>query len=73
MTTKKHAYTVEGYQPIETIKSGEFVQKKAGAKKVFEVVGYCRMNKRYMATDCDNFCSEVGFKKGTLVYVGFDY
>lgn len=63
-------------QAIETLAKGEFVKViragKAG-NKVYQVEGYCRFNKAYMVTDCDDVSSEKALKKGTQVAVGFDY
>ena len=59
---------------IEKVKKGDFIKKSPTAKKVWQVSGYCRYNKAYEAMDCDDIlCNAAYFKKGRIVYNGFEY
>jgi hypothetical protein len=59
-------------KPVEQLK-GEFVKRKADAKKVYRVDGYNREAKRYELTDTEDACRTILVKKGTLLFAGFDY
>ncbi len=61
---------------IELLTNGEYFRlNQAGkqGKKTYTADGYCRENKKYTGTDCDDFCAQTFKKKGTLVWIGFDY
>jgi hypothetical protein len=60
-------------QAVETIKKGEFVKRKADAKGVFTRGDYDKVTKRYSLVDTEDHCREVWVKKGTMLFVGFDY
>ena len=46
---------------------------KISDSTVYSNEGYCRYNKKYCATQQSNFCHQIYKKKGTIVYIGFDY
>jgi hypothetical protein len=60
------------YAPVETLK-GEFVKRKSDARKVYRVVGYCRINRKYQLDDCDDISRAIFVKRGTPVFAGFTY
>lgn len=60
-------------QTVELIKKGEFVKRKADAKGVFTRGDYDQATKRYSLVDTEDHCREVWVKKGTVLFVGFDY
>jgi hypothetical protein len=58
---------------VESIKKGEFVKRKADAKGVFTRGDYDASSKRYSLVDTEDHCREVWVKKGTVLFIGFDY
>ncbi|UOL48592.1 hypothetical protein QGX12_gp052 [Pseudomonas phage Kremar] len=60
-------------QAVESIKKGEFVKRKENAKGVFVRGDYDQSSKRYSLVDTEDHCREVWVKKGTMLFVGFDY
>ncbi len=58
---------------IENVKAGEFVKVSENGKRVYTRGDYCRINKMYELIACDDICAWRYVKKGTYVYVGFDY
>lgn len=71
MTHKE--YTSEQFVKIEDCKEGEYIKRKADAKKVYQRGAYDRTTKSYSLIDCDDINREVFVKRGTLVFVGFIY
>ena len=55
---------------IENVKKGDFVRRKADAKTTYTAGGYCR---RYILDDWADISRSVYIKKGTEVFVGFDF
>ena len=73
MTTKLQP-TTEGLYPIRDIKKGEFVKKKADAKKVFIVGDYCRTEKKWELVSADDVYGGYQYLAGDkLVFAGFEY
>ncbi len=58
---------------IETLKKGEFFKRKESAKKVYEKSVYCRENKKYECVNFDDINDFIYLKKGTKVFVNFDF
>jgi hypothetical protein len=58
---------------VEDIKLGEYVKRKADAKKVYRRGCYDAAIKRYALTDCEDINREVYVKKGTKLHIGFTY
>ena len=61
------------YNEIETISKGDFLRLKKGAKKTFEMKGYCRENKAYEVSDYGDISEFRYLKKGRLVFTGFEF
>lgn len=58
---------------IENVKKGDFVRRKADAKGTFTAGGYCRCEKKYILNDWDDISRSVYAKKGTIVFIGFNF
>jgi hypothetical protein len=58
---------------IEDAKKGDFIRRKPEAKTTFTAGGYCRFEKRYQLDDWHDISRCIYLKKGTEVYVGFDF
>lgn len=65
--------TTTNTQTVETIKLGEFVKRKADANKVYKRGVYDAGSKRYALGDTDDISREIWVKKGTILFIGFDY
>ena len=59
-------------RPVEALK-GQYVKRKADARKVYKVAGYCPINKAWQLDDCDDISRCIYVKKGTTLVCGFDY
>lgn len=59
--------------PVESIKKGEYVRRKADANKTYVRGSYDPSTKRYSLEDADDMNREVWVKKGTKLFVGFTY
>lgn len=46
---------------------------KISEKTVYSKDGYCRVNRKYCGTKCSDIGHQIYKKKGTIVYIGFDY
>ena len=58
---------------IEDVKIGDFFKRKADAKKVYRRAAYCKFAKRYIGDDWDDISRNCEVKKGTMVFIGFDF
>tara|TARA_R110001606_G_scaffold55944_1_gene135826 strand:- start:646 stop:831 length:186 start_codon:yes stop_codon:yes gene_type:complete len=58
---------------IESVKLGEFIKRKEGAKKVYTRGAYCRMNKAYECGNWEDISDFIYIKKGKEVFTSFDY
>ena len=59
---------------IETIKTKrEFVRRKADSKTTYITGGYCRFNRAYEITDWSDANKTMYLKKGTKVFIDFDF
>lgn len=58
---------------IETVKKGTFVRKTPTSKKTYKVGDYDKDDGKYELHDEDDISRSVYVKKGTKVYVGFEY
>ena len=65
--------TVESFAPVESLKPGEYVRRKAGANVTYIRGEYDRATKRYSLVRFDDTSREVFVKRGTLVFVGFSF
>lgn len=65
----------DGARParVEDVKQGEYVKRKADAKKVYKRGRYLAHLRRYALIDCDDVNREVLVGKGTILFVGFTY
>jgi hypothetical protein len=52
---------------------GEFIRRKADAKKTFIRGDYDRTSKKYELTDFEDIGSSVQTRGTTLVWIGFDF
>ena len=59
--------------PIETVKKGTYVKKKADSKKFYKAAGFDNSSKKYLLDDEDDISRQISVKKGTMVFVGFEY
>jgi hypothetical protein len=61
---------------IEKVKKGEFFMLRAGEPKmtnVYTAEGYCRMNRKYTGGKYSDISACVYRKKGTIVYIDFEF
>jgi hypothetical protein len=58
---------------IENLNMGQFFKRKPDAKKVYVYNGYCRFDKKYVGNDWDDISRDMTFKKGTKVFVEFEF
>ena len=58
---------------IEKVKKGDFIRRKSDAKTTYQYEGYCRYNRKYYATDCTDIGKQMYFKKGTIVFIDFEF
>lgn len=57
---------------VENLK-GELVKRKPDAKKVYLVVGYCRISRAYQLDDYGDISRSIYVRKGTVLFTGFTY
>lgn len=60
-------------EEISTIKKGEFLRKKEGAKKTFCKGDYCKINKAWECQNWDDISDCIYLKKGKLVFTDFEF
>ena len=48
---------------------GQLIQRKESARKLYRVMGYCRITKRYQLDDMEDCGRAIYVKKDTLVWV----
>jgi len=58
---------------IENVKKGDFVRRKVDAKTTFTRGEYCRFERRYILNDWDDISRYVYIKKGTEVFIDFNF
>lgn len=62
---------------IENVKKGELFTRKnietPNEKQVFTADGFCRSSKKYTGTRYSDVCDQVYIKKGTTVYIDFEF
>ena len=58
---------------IEDLELGEYFKRKESSKKVWTRQEYDRSEKKYECHDESDISGFMYLKKGTQVYVGFDY
>lgn len=73
MAANRNSITTEQMMPVESIQIGEFVRRKEGAKATYRRGEYCKSTKRYALDDYNDASRQVWVRKGTLLFVGFDY
>ena len=62
-----------GYRKLSDLKKGEYIKRKADARKVYRKGDYDRAERKYACMDEDDISRTIYLKGDTLVYVGFDY
>ena len=62
-----------GYRKLSDLKKGEYIKRKADARKVYRKGDYIRSEKTFSCMDTDDISREILLKGDTMVYVGFDY
>lgn len=60
-------------KPANQIAKGEFVKRKADAKKVYILAGYDRSEKRWQLDDWDDCSRCIYVKSETPLFFGFDF
>lgn len=58
---------------LRNVKLGEFVRRKADAKKTYIKGPYDKASKAFSLTDFDDVNREIFVKASATVYVGFDF
>ncbi len=58
---------------LRNVKPGEFVRRKADAKKTYVKGAYDKASKAFSLTDFDDINREIFVKASATVYVGFDF
>jgi hypothetical protein len=58
---------------LRSVTKGDFVKRKADSKKVYQLVGWCRFNKKYQLQDVEDISHCLYLKGMTQVFIGFDY
>lgn len=76
MANKINNIWIPGIYNIESLKAGEFVKiivnGEAGLA-VWQVAGYCRINRAYEIESMNDISVSRFLKKGKQVYAGFTY
>lgn len=62
----------QGYTEVSKCK-GQYVQRKAGAKKVYKVDEYRRDLRRWQLTDFDDTSRAIFVKPGTMLFTDFEF
>jgi hypothetical protein len=62
-----------GFRKLSDLKKGEYIKRKADARKVYRKGDYIRSEKKFACMDTDDISREIYLKGDTMVYVGFDY
>jgi hypothetical protein len=76
IATREHqAIAQDGARAVvlSCVKPGEYVRRKADAKKTFKRGTYDRATRTYELIDCDDVCRSIHVKATALVFVGFTY
>lgn len=58
---------------IKTVKSGDYIKRKADSKAVYIKGGYCRALKAYSCIDINDINKEIFIKGDKIVFIGFTY
>lgn len=59
--------------PVQDIPKGEFVRRKADAKKTYTKGSYCKFSKAWELHDESDISRSIFVKKNTILFVGFEY
>lgn len=73
MSRLKADDNVEQMVAVENIKKETLVKRKPDANKVYKLLGYCRINKKYELQDWDDISRCLYVKKGTELFIGFEF
>jgi hypothetical protein len=57
----------------KAVPKGDYIMRKADAKKVYKALGYCRLNKAYEFGDVDDISRSIYIKGTKPVFTGFTY
>lgn len=58
---------------LRACKPGEYIRRKADAKKTYRRGAYDASSRTYTLLDCDDICRSIQLKGNALVFVGFTY
>lgn len=58
---------------IRSVTKGDYIKRKADAKKVYQLKGWCYVNKAYEIQDVEDISRCLYLKGMALVYTGFTY
>ncbi len=58
---------------IEDVKRGDFIRRKPDSHKTYTRDRYCRFEKKYICGDWEDINREILLKRGTVVYIGFEF
>jgi hypothetical protein len=59
--------------PVELIVPNHYVRRKADAKKTYRLVGWDPSERKYELWDTDDISRSLYVKKGTKLFLKFDY
>lgn len=58
---------------VEKLKKGTFVKRQPTSSKVYKLAGYDAGSRTYRLDDTDDISRDIGVKRGTKLWIGFDY
>jgi hypothetical protein len=66
-------YTDSIQATAKAVPKGDYILRKADANKVYQAVGYCRLNKAYEFNDVNDISRSIYIKGTKPVFTGFTY
>lgn len=58
---------------VKDVKAGEFIKRKADAKKVYVRGAYDRQYKKFRCDDWDDISRDIMLKGDAVVFIDFDF
>lgn len=58
---------------LKSVKTGDFIKRKADSKAIYIKGAYDRATKSFACTDVEDICREVFIKADKAVFIGFTY
>ena len=58
---------------LKSVKSGEYIKRKADSKAVYIKGAYDRTTKSFSCVDVEDICREIFIKANKPVFIGFTY